>query len=554
MIILSVSLASAVPAVSPDLEFKNSNGEIIGDFSPGEDVYISGVGFQPNTLVSIKIVRPDDSTDSALVVSDGSGEIEYIYDLNGILGYYYVYANDGVNNVVEIFSDSPGDHLVGYWNFDSTFDDKSGNDNHGTEMGDASLVSGKYGNAVSLDGSGDYVDIGTSPVFDIDEEVTLEAWVKPANPAHGWDGIISKPDTPAGKRIYGLFLRGGQDLFRFGVTNAADNFGFLEAGIPSYNSWYHVVGIYNGTVRTLYVNGALASESSDLSGLIKVNSSEPVKIGRWDGATNTDFEGLIDEVRIWNKSLSQGEIQGLMQGPSCGNGILETGEECDDDNNADGDGCSASCVLEEDICDGADYIFEFAPSMNVVGEGDCHWTDKIQDSREINLAGSGTFEVYATSVRGRLNSTGDDLCQGQTGESFFLSANGQDSDTSADNPGLGSCDYEMRTENLGTVPFNLGSNTLFMNTASSCPPHPLKEANSVDVTRVCLFKKKNGDDPWEFCAQASCGIDCYKLDYLGNEPDKEYPNDCKVVIPLRNGIPQQPKCVPTEIKNNMCFN
>ncbi|HLD98599.1 MAG TPA: hypothetical protein VI815_04700 [Candidatus Nanoarchaeia archaeon] len=60
-----------------------------------------------------------------------------------------------------------------------------------------------------------------------------------------------------------------------------------------------------------------------------------------------------------------------------------------------------------------------------------------------------------------------------------------------------------------------------------------------------------GCDIFQFCEGFSCGPDCLRADWLSNEPSDRYPRDCKVVLTHNNGIPQQPKCVPTEF-SSMC--
>lgn len=59
-----------------------------------------------------------------------------------------------------------------------------------------------------------------------------------------------------------------------------------------------------------------------------------------------------------------------------------------------------------------------------------------------------------------------------------------------------------------------------------------------------------GCDPWQFCAKAQCGLDCFELDWK-NDEEERFPGDCTVAIPLKNGIEQQPVCVPT-IKEDVC--
>ncbi|MDO8640986.1 MAG: DUF4215 domain-containing protein, partial [Nitrosarchaeum sp.] len=66
---------------------------------------------------------------------------------------------------------------------------------------------------------------------------------------------------------------------------------------------------------------------------------------------------------------------------------------------------------------------------------------------------------------------------------------------------------------------------------------------------------ENGCDNFQFCNQKglSCGLECFHADFRNNEPDTEFPHDCTVVVPLKNGIESQPICVPT-VSSDLCSN
>ena len=75
----------------------------------------------------------------------------------------------------------------------------------------------------------------------------------------------------------------------------------------SFNgSWHHVAGTFDGTQLRLYVDGSLA-DSMDYTGTI-ATTTYPVNIGRNSQNTDRLYEGAIDEVRIYNRALTEGEI------------------------------------------------------------------------------------------------------------------------------------------------------------------------------------------------------------------------------------------------------
>jgi hypothetical protein len=76
------------------------------DYSPGDIVYLSGTGFNPDSQVDITITRPDNVTHTGSATTDAEGDFVYAYDLDGILGEYRVHATDGTNEADTTFTDA----------------------------------------------------------------------------------------------------------------------------------------------------------------------------------------------------------------------------------------------------------------------------------------------------------------------------------------------------------------------------------------------------------------------------------------------------------------
>lgn len=198
----------------------------------------------------------------------------------------------------------------------TTVTDTSGHGITGNIVGAAWTTGGRYGNALSFNGSSSYVDLGNPALLNITGSMTWSAWVKAAaNPANdgqivaksndtsGWQ-LKTSPDT--GPHTFGVVVSRANNTFAQRNSNTA----------RSLNVWYHVAGVYNATARTLdiYVNGVL--DDGTLTGTIatkQVNAAVNVNIGRRIGGHY--FNGIIDEVRIYNRGLSQAEIQADMNTP-----------------------------------------------------------------------------------------------------------------------------------------------------------------------------------------------------------------------------------------------
>jgi hypothetical protein len=213
--------------------------------------------------------------------------------------------------------------LVAYWPLDEDIGgmtpDKSGNGLDGTLVGGPGFASGMYGPAIQLDESNtQYVDCGTDPAFDITEQLTMAAWIK-MDHADDRQPIVNKE----GDEVRGVGYRveaGGVvhvQLYKTGGAvktdlNSTDN---LEA-----NTWYHLAFTYEfvgdgSSITRLYIDGEEHVSTDATVGPLATNT-QIQEIGRyvWSASYQKFFNGLIDDVMIFNHVLSADEIQGIMNG------------------------------------------------------------------------------------------------------------------------------------------------------------------------------------------------------------------------------------------------
>jgi fibronectin type 3 domain-containing protein len=200
--------------------------------------------------------------------------------------------------------------LVAAYGFDEgsglTTADQSGRGNTGTLSNATWAATGKYGSALSFNGSNAFVSIADSSSLDLTAGMTLEGWVRP-NTGGGFRTLVVK-ERP-GDLVYGLYSntdgnRPQSQVTIGGTARWIDGTAPVSAGV-----WTHVAGTYDGTTQRLYVNGAQVA-SLALSGSITTSTS-PVKIGG-NAIWSEWFTGLIDEVRIYSRALSPAEIQSDM--------------------------------------------------------------------------------------------------------------------------------------------------------------------------------------------------------------------------------------------------
>jgi len=195
--------------------------------------------------------------------------------------------------------------LVALWDFEGNLHDSIGT-NHGIAVGDANIIyDPERGNVLNLDGEGDYVDCGNASAFDINDAITVAAWVKGPFKAKKAHTIMAKGDNAWRLYFWSYYV------LRFiggGVTEEEPQGISLEMG-ESPGQWHHIVGVYDGTKVYAYVDGIMKA-SKDASGSITTNN-QPLYIGENAGSRNRYWRGLIDDAAIFNHALNKTEITQL---------------------------------------------------------------------------------------------------------------------------------------------------------------------------------------------------------------------------------------------------
>jgi hypothetical protein len=183
--------------------------------------------------------------------------------------------------------------------------DASGNSQTGTLQGGTSwTTSGKYGKALSFNGTNAYVNIPNSSLLQLTTAMTLEAWVNPSKLTGVWRDVIYKGND-------NYYLEADSTSAK-PATRATSGGSLLGTGSLAVNTWTHLAGTYDGATLRLYVNGVQVS-SRALTGSITV-STNALQIGG-DSIYGQYFSGNIDEVRVYSRALSATEIQRDMNTP-----------------------------------------------------------------------------------------------------------------------------------------------------------------------------------------------------------------------------------------------
>ncbi|MBN1578553.1 MAG: LamG domain-containing protein [Chitinispirillaceae bacterium] len=222
-------------------------------------------------------------------------------------------------SVLLVFGAAHGDlieGLVAYYAFDGNAIDESGNGNNGIVYG-ATLASDRLGNpnsAYNFRGYGynDFIQIPDSRSLNITGDMTITAWINTSNIDPYWSmEIFSNMEEVSPHNGYMLSVSwwDGDDQYE-DPDNKTLRFMSGDASIWSNSAvntgdWIHVAAILSGTHAEIYLNGIL-----DNAGTVGV----PTSFGadQFIGQSNSNyynFDGLLDEIRIYNRALSKDEIQ-----------------------------------------------------------------------------------------------------------------------------------------------------------------------------------------------------------------------------------------------------
>jgi hypothetical protein len=208
--------------------------------------------------------------------------------------------------------------------------DLSGNNNNGTLMGEPKWVDGKEGLALQFSGeeNKNYVEVPDHPSLNPQDEITCAAWIysddyKPTG------GIISKYIGAGNQRSYDLHMHHDTAL---AINTACSSNGAYQIGtsttvvntdpdIVANGEWSHVAMTFKaGDFLRIYVNGKLSAETQAGATESLFDNNVPLLIGtdfQIGGAHNgqpREFTGIIDEVVIFNRALSEDEIKLVMAG------------------------------------------------------------------------------------------------------------------------------------------------------------------------------------------------------------------------------------------------
>jgi len=295
------------PPVVENLEFSSSDsGYFTGQLNP------SG-GARDITIISSENITINEEFS---ISSDGvvSFDIALDEDVNHATLDYTLSNNAGTTGPIGAIFNRPKYEAIAYYSFNGNANDDSGNGNNGVESGDISYVSGLKGLAASFDGLS---NIQVQHPIGLNNDFSMSFWMK-TNTTKAAAGLITEHGSCTSETsnfytiIYGP---AGHDLYsgqmQFQVKNSS------RMDTPSSqvidNQWHHIATVTDDGTMRMYIDGNLAVNDEIFSDLSDFNDVT-LSIGGFYAdmcSENHNYEGLLDEVRIYNRALSANEVQSL---------------------------------------------------------------------------------------------------------------------------------------------------------------------------------------------------------------------------------------------------
>ncbi|MBP9728012.1 MAG: LamG domain-containing protein [Candidatus Moranbacteria bacterium] len=240
-----------------------------------------------------------------------------------VVGGAYWYFSVRASTLNQSKNDLVTNGLVGLWSFNgddisgTTAYDRSGNGFNGTLTNGPTKIIGKVSQAIDFDGSDDYVTVADNATLDVGDTADLSI--------SGWfyrdtfttdDTILAKRNgITAGDTGYLVYIDDATDQLIFEVSDGTDEYSLTSTSTFTAIGWNHFAIVWDENSAAnaeIYVNGVAnsATDSGTIGNIGDLGNAIVLALGAESDAGNP-FDGKIDEVRAYNRTLTTGEVQSL---------------------------------------------------------------------------------------------------------------------------------------------------------------------------------------------------------------------------------------------------
>jgi len=196
--------------------------------------------------------------------------------------------------------------------FNGKLEDLAGRGAHAAFVG-TTAAAGRVGGARSFNGVGDVVTVAHHPALNPTDRMTVSAWIyRRTAPANFWSRILTKENPTVGYHMWVDAANALQFCLVVGGVYKCVNSYHAGGRFLSLNTWHQIVAVYNGAVVRMYVDG-VGWAGDAASGPIDGNTNS-LKIGN----QYYGFDGVIDEVQLFDRALADAEVLSIYQGTEKG--------------------------------------------------------------------------------------------------------------------------------------------------------------------------------------------------------------------------------------------
>lgn len=244
--------------------------------------------------------------------------------------------SDRLDNVnITSFLDA---NLVAFWKFDentgsnATDSSNSGNNGNLTDINTAgnatsgwNSINCKFGSCLRFDGIDDYVNLAQPSRLDLTSDLTIALWANVTSIIGDYGYLVANFNSTGTGAQYALGINRTNGL-EFNQSNTAGTyFNFNSSHNVTLNQWVHLAVVRSGTQITLYLNGTASTFSESFSGTTASSTTVGnTTIGRGGNLSNYYVNGTVDDVRIYTRALSAGDISRLYNSSFAQNYIYTT--------------------------------------------------------------------------------------------------------------------------------------------------------------------------------------------------------------------------------------
>ncbi len=333
------------------------------------------------------------------------------------------------------------DGLVGYWKFDelsgTTAADSSGIGNTATLINGPTWTTGKVDGALSFNGQNTYIDCGTGSSLNLTNSLTICAWIYPESFGQGgWGRIVDRGNGSSG---YSFYVNSANSTIKYVAYGS--NTVSSSAQVIGLNKWQHVAVVYDDSSDTVtfYVNGQQAGTVGYTASPFG-SSDDPAVIGIRGYDLNRAFDGLIDDVRVYNRALTEDEVSDISFS------VAEPFEVIID-NRAENTSYTGKWSVSGGANpydadsfwsrNGSTYTWTFSPTVSASYELSMWWTEWSSRSTNVPIDiehSGGTTRVYINQQQngGQWNSLGNYIFEAGISYDVTITAQSAPSSTCAD--------------------------------------------------------------------------------------------------------------------------